>query len=113
MQWSDQAIILGIRRHGESSAIVEVMSATHGRRLGMVGNWRKTFRRARKTYPASPYFAWVSDHDVWHPRWLGKLVHTLDADPGVVMAYPLRIGIDDTGELVRAPWEFDTRGLQS
>jgi len=40
MQWSDQAIILGIRRHGESSAIVEVMSATHGRHLGMVRSGR-------------------------------------------------------------------------
>lgn len=40
MQWSDQAIILGIRRHGESSAIAEVMTATRGRHLGMVRSGR-------------------------------------------------------------------------
>src|SRR5918912_318683 len=32
-------------------------------RLGMVGNWRKVFARARTLYPAAEYFAWVSDHD--------------------------------------------------
>ncbi|QLL63718.1 DNA repair protein RecO [Sinorhizobium mexicanum] len=40
MQWSDQAIILGIRRHGESSVIAEVMTGTHGRHLGLVRSGR-------------------------------------------------------------------------
>ena len=31
-------------------------------RLGMIGNWRKAFTRARELYPNSEYFAWVSDH---------------------------------------------------
>ncbi|ABR59549.1 DNA repair protein RecO [Sinorhizobium medicae] len=40
MQWSDQAIILGIRRHGESSVIAEVMTPGHGRHLGLVRSGR-------------------------------------------------------------------------
>jgi glycosyltransferase involved in cell wall biosynthesis len=58
-------------------------------RLGMIGNWRKAFFRGRELYPDSEYFAWVSDHDVWHPRWLEVLASELDDHPGAVVAYPL------------------------
>jgi glycosyltransferase involved in cell wall biosynthesis len=57
-------------------------------RLGMVGNWRKAFARTRNLYPASEYFAWVSDHDIWHPRWLKVMVGALDAFRSVVVAFP-------------------------
>ncbi len=57
-------------------------------RLGMIGNWHKAFTRSRELHPESVYFAWVSDHDTWHPRWLETLTAALDADPDVVMAYP-------------------------
>jgi DNA repair protein RecO (recombination protein O) len=36
MQWVDEAIVLGIKRHGEGSAILEVMTREHGRHLGLV-----------------------------------------------------------------------------
>lgn len=36
MEWTDQGIVLGSRRHGEVNAIVEVMTREHGRHLGMV-----------------------------------------------------------------------------
>lgn len=36
MQWSDEAIVLGARRHGESSVILELMTRAHGRHLGIV-----------------------------------------------------------------------------
>jgi len=36
MQWSDEGIVLGTRRHGESSAIVELLTREHGRHLGLV-----------------------------------------------------------------------------
>ena len=62
--------------------------AANPARLGMVGNWRKVFEEGRARYPGSDYFAWVSDHDVWHPRWLEVLAGALDARPGAVMAYP-------------------------
>jgi glycosyltransferase involved in cell wall biosynthesis len=80
----------------EVRAIVDTYAALHPRityepnpvRLGMIGNWHKAFTRARELYPESEFFAWVSDHDMWHPRWLEVLVGALDANPGAVMAYP-------------------------
>jgi len=36
MDWTDEGIVLGVRRHGETSAILEVMTRAHGRHLGLV-----------------------------------------------------------------------------
>jgi len=36
MEWTDEGIVLGVRRHGESSAIVELLTPGHGRHLGLV-----------------------------------------------------------------------------
>jgi DNA repair protein RecO (recombination protein O) len=36
MDWTDEGIVLGVRRHGETSAILEVMTRQHGRHLGLV-----------------------------------------------------------------------------
>jgi len=36
MEWTDDGIVLGTRRHGEGNAILEVMTRGHGRHLGMV-----------------------------------------------------------------------------
>lgn len=40
MEWRDEGIILGTRKHGETSAIVELMTRSHGRHLGMVKGGR-------------------------------------------------------------------------
>src|ERR1700758_5787093 len=36
MEWTDEGIVLGVRRHGESSAIVELLTRSPGRHLGLV-----------------------------------------------------------------------------
>ncbi len=36
MQWTDDGIVLGVKRHGEASAIAELMTRAHGRHLGLV-----------------------------------------------------------------------------
>lgn len=36
MEWRDQGILLGTRRHGESSAIIDVFTPGHGRHAGIV-----------------------------------------------------------------------------
>ena len=36
MQWTDEGIVLGAKRHGEANAILDVMTRDHGRHLGMV-----------------------------------------------------------------------------
>lgn len=40
MQWSDEAVILGARSHGETSVILETLTRSHGRHLGMVRGGR-------------------------------------------------------------------------
>jgi DNA repair protein RecO (recombination protein O) len=36
MEWTDEAIVLGTRRHGEANVILEVLTRVHGRHLGLV-----------------------------------------------------------------------------
>ncbi len=36
MQWTDEGIVLGSKRHGEANAILELMTRAHGRHLGLV-----------------------------------------------------------------------------
>jgi len=36
MQWTDEGIVLGVKRHGETSAIAELLTREHGRHLGLV-----------------------------------------------------------------------------
>jgi DNA repair protein RecO (recombination protein O) len=36
MEWSDEAIVLTLRPHGESGAILEALTRSHGRHLGLV-----------------------------------------------------------------------------
>lgn len=40
MQWQEEAIVLGVKRHGETSVICEVMTRAHGRHMGMVRGGR-------------------------------------------------------------------------
>ena len=40
MEWQDHGIIIGTRRHGETSLILEVMTESHGRHLGLVRGGR-------------------------------------------------------------------------
>ena len=104
----------------DARAIVESYAAEDPRityepnraRLGMVANWRLAFDRARALYPRSDYFAWASDHDVWHPRWLETLVAVLDAEPRAVLAYPhcLRMYPHDRRMIHGS---FDTAGVSA
>src|SRR5262249_490097 len=36
MQWIDEGVVLGVKRHGESSVILELMTRERGRHLGLV-----------------------------------------------------------------------------
>jgi DNA repair protein RecO (recombination protein O) len=36
MQWTDEGIVLGVKRHGETGVILELMTAERGRHLGLV-----------------------------------------------------------------------------
>jgi glycosyltransferase involved in cell wall biosynthesis len=79
-------------------------------RRGMIAAWRTAFEEATADGPS--YFGWASDHDRWHPRWLETLVATLDAHPGVVLAYPLTQRIDPADVALAKPArQFETFGI--
>ncbi|CAB1056251.1 hypothetical protein D1BOALGB6SA_987 [Olavius sp. associated proteobacterium Delta 1] len=78
-------------------------------RKGMVGNWRSCFQQAGKP----DYYAWVSDHDVWHPQWLESMILALNANPEAVLVYPRWVSIDLEGRRhpKKKPFVFSTGGL--
>jgi DNA repair protein RecO (recombination protein O) len=43
MEWTDEAIIISLRRHGESRQIVELLTRDHGRHLGLVRGSSKKY----------------------------------------------------------------------
>ena len=112
-------VIVDDRSTPEVKAIVDTYAALHPRityepnpvRLGMVGNWRKAFERSRALYPGSEYFAWVSDHDIWHPRWLEMLTAALDEDPRLVLAYPQVYRVYPNNDRRRIGDVVDTAGM--
>ena len=78
----------------------------------MIATWREVARQAIADCPSAEYFAWVSDHDRWHPEWLARLRDELDAAPEAVLAYPLAQRMTPAGELIDAPpRRFETAGL--
>ena len=40
MDWTDEGLVIGTRRHGEAAVILELMTAAHGRHLGLVRGGR-------------------------------------------------------------------------
>ncbi|MEM8616968.1 MAG: DNA repair protein RecO [Pseudomonadota bacterium] len=50
MQWRDEALVLGGRRFGESGLILDVLTATRGRRSGLI--YGGASRKKRPTYEA-------------------------------------------------------------
>ena len=46
MQWSDEAILISVRLHGESAGIAELLTRNHGRYLGVVHGIASTRNRA-------------------------------------------------------------------
>ena len=45
MQWTDEGIVLGVKRHGETSVILELMTQARGRHLGLVRGGASTRMR--------------------------------------------------------------------
>jgi hypothetical protein len=81
----------------------------HHERAGMIPTWREVVQIGTRDVPSAEYFAWVSDHDRWHPQWLARLVETLDSNPSVVLAYPLTQRMEADG----TPVEKDLRMFQT
>jgi len=58
MQWSGEGIIIGVRRHGETSVIVETMTPERGRHLGLVRGGRSRRQAATLQAGNSVFLNW-------------------------------------------------------
>ena len=45
MEWRDEGIVIAVRRHGETSAIAELLTGQHGRCMGLVRGGRSRMQR--------------------------------------------------------------------
>ncbi|MEJ7891565.1 MAG: glycosyltransferase family 2 protein [Solirubrobacteraceae bacterium] len=84
---SDESVATIARRYAATDS--RVVYERNAERLGLTRNWRRAFERATQVAPDAEFFAWGSDHDWWHPRWLEALTAQLDAHPEAAMAFPM------------------------
>ena len=75
MQWSDEGVILSVRSHAETSAVVEVLTREHGRHLGLVHGGRS--RKARPVLQMGNHI---------EVTWKARLAEQL----GVITVEPIR-----------------------
>ncbi len=62
MEWNDDGIVLSARRHGESAAVANLLTRSHGRHAGLVrGGWGKRGR------------AMLQPGNAVHARWRARL----------------------------------------
>lgn len=88
MEWQDHGLVLVSRRHGERDAILEVMTAAHGRHLGLVRGGRSS-RQAPVLQPGNrvvlTWRARLEEH-------LGQFTaETLESRAGAVLTDPLAL----------------------
>jgi Glycosyl transferase family 2 len=101
----------------ETPAVAQTLAAVderiryvrHDERAGMIPTWREVVQIATRDFPSAEYFAWVSDHDRWRSQWLARLVEALDANPSLVLAYPMTQRMEPDG----TPVEKDLRMFQT
>lgn len=105
MQWTDDGVVLGARRHGESGVILELMTREHGRHLGLVHGGR-----SRRQQPVLQPGNTV--HAVWRAR-LDEHLGSFQIEGGAMraarlMASPLALyGLATVAALVRGLPERD------
>jgi DNA repair protein RecO (recombination protein O) len=105
MEWRDEGLVIGVRRHGEHSAIVEAMTKSHGRHFGLVRGGRSS-RFAAALQPGNTLGL------VWRARLdehLGAFaVEPLTSRAGRLMGSALALaGINYLGALARLLPERD------
>ncbi|MDF1607737.1 DNA repair protein RecO [Hoeflea sp. YIM 152468] len=106
MEWRDEGIILGLRKHGETSVIAEVMTKAHGRHLGIV--------RGGRSKRLQPVLQPGNSLDlVWRARLdehLGQFqVELLDARAGRLMESAIGVhGVQAMAALLRLLPERDS-----
>ncbi|MGE0565245.1 MAG: DNA repair protein RecO [Pseudolabrys sp.] len=139
MQWADDGIVLGVRRHGEANAIAELLTREHGRHLGLVrggaGSRQKPVLQAGNTVSAV-WRARLDDHlghytveplrvrtasvliaphavfGVTHLATLVRLLPERDPHPSIYMALEdILDRIDDVGAIAPMAARFELQML--
>lgn len=105
MEWHDEGIIIGLRKHGETSLIVELMTRAHGRHMGIVKGGRS--RRMQPTLQQGN-----SVEVTWRARLEEHLglfaLEVTKVRAAEIMESPLALaGINLMGELLRLLPERD------
>ncbi len=105
MEWRDEGLIIGARKHGEASTIVEAMTRAHGRHLGLVRGGRSARLRATLQPGNTIGLVWRARLD----EHLGSFaVEPLALRAGRLMESPLALaGINYLAALVRVLPERD------
>src|ERR1044072_8627418 len=88
MQWTGEGLIIGVRRHGETSVIAEVMVEGRGRHLGLI-------RGGRSSKLAAPLQAANTVQLTWRARLEEHLgtyaVELIDARAAALIASRTRL----------------------
>ncbi len=88
MEWRDEGVILSVRRHGETSAIVEALTSAHGRSLGIVRGGRSRTQRPVLQPGNRVQLIWrarLEEH-------LGNFtIEALSLNAGAIMEEPFRL----------------------
>jgi DNA repair protein RecO (recombination protein O) len=105
MEWRDEGIVIGVRRHGESSVLLELLTREHGRHLGLVRGGRSS-RMQPMLQPGNAVEA------VWRARLddhLGNYqVEPLQMTAARLMASPAALyGLSSLGVMLRLLPERD------
>src|ERR1700729_3077700 len=105
MEWRDEGLIIGVRRHGEASTIVEALTRAHGRHLGLVRGGRSARLRATLQLGNTVGMVWRARLD----EHLGSYaVEPLSLRAGRLMGSALALaGINYVSTLVRVLPERD------
>ena len=88
MEWRDEGVVIGVRAHGETSAIAEILTAEHGRCLGMVKGGRSRQQRP-VLQPGNLIMV------TWRARLEEHLglfqIEPLNLKAGFILAHPMRL----------------------
>ncbi|MBG1231305.1 DNA repair protein RecO [Aestuariivirga litoralis] len=88
MEWRDEGVVIGLRPHGETSAIAEILTAEHGRCMGMVRGGRSRLLRPVLQTGNLVMATWRARLD----EHLGTFqIEGLNLRAGFILAHPLRL----------------------
>ncbi len=97
MRWSDEALVLSVRRHGESSLLVHLLTRERGRHAGLVRGGQRPKARAVWQIGNRVLASWSARLAEHLGTLTGELAHGYAAS---VIAAPVRLA----GLASRPPW---------